>query len=315
MLLLKRDATMRTSLGLMEGDEWEKYCQKLLRMRYTDYQQVPARFGGDYGIEGFTYSGITFQCYCPDEDPSGIDLYNKQRDKITRDIKKLVKNAPAISSLGAGTIQEWHFLTPVFNHHQLLSHCRLKESEVRSKSLTTVHNEFKIYIKTEDDYIPERQVYIGTGGHRVQPAREEPTTSDLEKLLISDNQIVRNITMKLAKLKVIPEDLRANLTRQLVSGYIVGQGELETLNEKFPSTYQSVLQLKSSKESQLAIQALSTTDNHGTILHTILQEYEGKLSAEFSGSLSSALIARLSTGAISEWLGRCPLDFPEFGGQ
>jgi hypothetical protein len=298
----------------MEGDQWEKYCQILLRLRYQDYQQVPSQFGGDYGIEGFTRSGLTFQCYCPDEDPSGIDLYNKQRDKITRDINKLIKNASAISSLGAGIIQEWHFLTPDFNHNQLHSHCRVKEAEVLSQNLKMVHSEFRIYIKTDDDYIPERQIYIGTGGHLVQPAREEPTTSDLEKLLLSDNEIVRNIKMKLAKLNVA-QNLQAHLTEQLVSGYIVGRGELEALNEKFPSTYQSVLQLKSAKESQLAIQALSHPDNHGTIFPSILQDYESKLSADLSRSLSSALIARLSTEAISDWLGRCPLDFPEIGGR
>lgn len=308
-------ATTRTSLGLMEGDQWERYCQILLRMRYPDYQQVPARFGGDYGIEGFTYSGLTFQCYCPDEDPSGIDLYKKQRNKITKDVNKLVKNAAKISNLGAGTIKEWHFLTPEFNNHNLLSHCRDKECLVKRMNLATIHNDFRISIKTEDDYIAERQVYIGTSGHRVQPAHDEPNSDDVDKLLATDNQIVRNIKMKLAKLKGTSENLQENLTRQLVSDYIVGQGELETLNERFPSTYRSILQLKSAKESQLAIQILSSADNHGTILHTILKEYESKLSVEFSGSLSSALIARLSTGAISDWLGRCPLDFPDLGGQ
>jgi hypothetical protein len=297
----------------MEGDQWEKYCQSLLRLRYRDdYQQVPARFGGDFGIEGFTCSGLIFQCYCPDEDPSGIDLYIKQRDKITKDINKLIKNASAISNLGAGIIHEWHFLTPDFNNHQLVSHCRQKESEVRHKCLETVHTDFKICIKIEDDYIPERQIYIGTGGCRVQPAREEPTQSDLERLLTSENEIVRNIKMKLAKLNVA-SDQRARLTRQLVSGFIVGQGELEILNERFPSTYQSVLQLKSAMESQLEIQALSNPDNNGTILPAILKDYQCQLSADLSGSLSNALIARLSTEAISDWLGRCPLDFPQPG--
>jgi hypothetical protein len=45
-------------------------------------------------------------------------------------------------------------------------------------------------------------MYIGTSGHRVQPVREVPTSSDLEKLLTSDNEIVRNIKMKLAKLNI-----------------------------------------------------------------------------------------------------------------
>lgn len=298
---------MRTSLGQMDGNMWEDYCQKLLRLRYEDYQEVPAQFGGDYGIEGFTRSGTVFQCYCPDDDPRGRDLYEKQRDKITKDIKKFVKNVTKISALGAGTIKEWHFLTPDYNSRHLVSHCRTKESEVQSKSLETVHNEFTIYLKTDDDYIPERQTYLGTGGLRVQPSGEEPPIEELEKLLTSDNEIVLNTKTKLKKL-ALASDQRADLTIQSVKGYIVGKYELQILNEKFPSTYESVVQLKSATESQLPI-LLSGSDNHGTILREILQGYEGKLSTDFSGSLSSALIARLSTEAISDWLGRCPLNF------
>jgi hypothetical protein len=305
---------MRTSLGQMGGDAWEDSCQKLFRLRYEDYQEVPAQFGGDYGIEGFTRSGLVFQCYCPDEDPSGNDLYEKQRDKITNDIRKLIKYAQKISALGAGIIREWHFVTPRYNSHQLLSHCRSKESEVLSKSLKTIHNRFTICIKTEDDYISERQIYLGMNGLRVQPVSEEPPLEELEKLLTSDNKIVLNIKTKLDKL-ALSSYQRANLTRALVSGYVVGQNELETLNEKFPSTYRSVIQLKSSKQSQLAIRTLSCSDNHSSILHEILQEYEDKLSADFSGSLSNALIARLSTEAISDWLGRCPLNFPNLEGN
>lgn len=300
---------MKTSFGQMDGDEWEKYCQKLLQLRYDDYQEVPAQFGGDYGIEGFTRSGLVFQCYCPDEDPSGKDLYEKQRDKITTDIKKLIKNATAISELGAGIIREWHFLTPHYNNRDLLSHCRTKESEVLNRSLEAVHNEFTIYIKTEDNYIRERQIYAGMGGHLVQPSSEDPPMKELELFLTSDNEIVQNIKTKLKKL-AIPSDCRDDLTRQLVAGYIIGQNEMEVLNEKFSSTYQSVIQLKSSTESQLTIQMLSCFDNHGTILHKILQDYESKLQTDLSGCLSRAMIARLSMEAISDWLGRCPLNFP-----
>jgi hypothetical protein len=62
----------------MDGNAWEEYCHHLLRIRHTDYQKVPAKYGGDLGIEGFTFSGLVFQCYCCDDDPSGRDLYEKQ---------------------------------------------------------------------------------------------------------------------------------------------------------------------------------------------------------------------------------------------
>jgi hypothetical protein len=197
---------------------------------------------------------------------------------------------------------------PIYNSKDLLSHCRFKESNVRKKALPTIHSEFRIYIKTEDDYIPERQMFVKTGGFKVQPSGEEPPPEELEKLFVSGNKIVLNIKAKLEKLE-FPSAKRAELIRELVTGYVVGQNEIETLNQKFPSIYSSVVQLKSATESQLAIRTLCNTNNHGTVLQEILMEYEKKLSSDFSGSLSSALITRLSTEAISDWLGRCPLDF------
>jgi len=291
----------------MDGNGWESYCQKLLRIRYQDYQEVPAQFGGDLGIEGFTFTGLVFQCYCTDEDKSGKDLYEAQRDKITLDIAKLIKNAAKITALGAGIVGEWQFLTPYFNSRHLIDHCRAKELEVRRKNLPTIRGDFRIVVKTEDDYIPERQICLGMGGLRVEPFSQEPQSARLAELLGSDNEIVVNIKTKVERL-ALSSTARASLIEQLVKGYVVGQNELESLNEKFPSTYRDVLGLKSAIESQLQIRTLASTGNHGNILDMILEEYEEKLSRDFSERFTGALIARLSTEAISDWLGRCPLN-------
>ena len=39
---------------LWEGEEWEKQIQRLLKMHYGpgNYQEVPAKHVGDFGIEG-----------------------------------------------------------------------------------------------------------------------------------------------------------------------------------------------------------------------------------------------------------------------
>ena len=303
---------MRTSLGQMNGDAWEEYCQKLLRMKHEDYQEVPAQFGGDYGIEGFTRSGIVFQCYSPDEDLGGDQLYEKQRDKITRDIAKLIKNATEISQLGAGTIRQWHFLTPRYNNRDLVAHCRTKEVTVQSKGLSAVDSNFVIYLKTEDDYLLERQRLLGIGEHKVHPLSAEPATDELDALLSSENDIVLNIKGKLGKLD-LSSGRTDELIHDLVYGYVAGQNELQALNERFPDTYRSVVQLKESKEKQIRVRVLSAQGEHGSILNLVLEEYENKLTHEFSGTLASALITTLSTEAIADWLGRCPLDFPALG--
>jgi hypothetical protein len=131
----------------------------------------------------------------------------------------------------------------------------------------------------------------------------------MESLLRSGNSIVRNIRDKLGRLQCSSVEPEA-LVHQLVSGYAVGKNELEALNERFPGIYRSVILLKASKERQLGVRVLSSQGGHGSILSHVLDDYEDKLSQDFSETLTAALIARLSMEAISDWLGRCPLDFP-----
>ncbi len=118
---------MKTIVGEIDGNDWEKYCQKLFRLKYDDYQEIPARFGGDLGIEGYTKSGLAFQCYCPDDNPNPKELYISQRDKITSDIRKLIRNGRELKKLlGKTVLNQWHFVTPVYYDKQLVVHCSQK---------------------------------------------------------------------------------------------------------------------------------------------------------------------------------------------
>ena len=294
----------------MNGDDWEQYCQKLLRLKFGEtYQEVPAQFGGDLGVEGFTRSGILFQCYSPDEDLTGLELYEKQRDKITRDIKKLIKNAKSISDLGAGTIREWHFLTPSYNNKDLLTHCRKKESEVVARAIAEVDPYFSISLQIEDDYLPQVQQLLGTGFGKIQTIARDWPADKLKAVFDESNEIVSNMREKLEQLSLIPEDAE-ELLMELIAGYAVGQDELQEINRKFPGIYKTIAELKSEKERQVKIRSRSTNrSGHGGLLGKTLQEYEDTLNGEFSKTLTSALVTRLATEAIADWLGRCPLKF------
>lgn len=81
---------INTDIGPLDGERWEALIQSVFKRKYDTYQEmVPSP--GDLGIEGFVLGeGIVIQCYCPDEDYDTKTLHEKQRDKITRDIKKLL---------------------------------------------------------------------------------------------------------------------------------------------------------------------------------------------------------------------------------
>ena len=95
----------------MNGNAWEDLCVKCYRIRYQNenYTYIPAAQGGDAGIEGFTQNGIVHQCYCPEREYSDDELYAHQRDKLTKDIDKLLNNGERLKKLGVPTIVEWHF--------------------------------------------------------------------------------------------------------------------------------------------------------------------------------------------------------------
>lgn len=78
--------------GNLDGNAWEELCQSCYRLRYQDqhYTEIPAVQGGDAGIEGFTRNGIVNQCYFPERNYSDDELYEHLRDKMTRDIGKLL---------------------------------------------------------------------------------------------------------------------------------------------------------------------------------------------------------------------------------
>ena len=304
---------MKTYIGQMNGLEWQEYCQKLIRLRHSDYQKMPSRFGGDLGVEGFTRSGILFQCYCPDDNPGQAELFEKQKTKISKDIKKLIKNVAKISQSGASVIAEWHFFTPDYDHRGLLSHCVIKEMEVKKHNFKEIDANFKILLQTEADYLKEIGILRGAGLQKIQSTSPDDVDKELKIFLKKQNKIVSTVEAKLAKLP-IDSNFRGKLLTDLLKGYIIGKNELDLLNQTAPTVYEAICKLKTAMESQLGIRSLTSLNQKGEALHQILTEYESTLSSDFSSTLSKGLIARLSMEAISDWLGRCPLDFPSNGG-
>jgi hypothetical protein len=149
---------MRVSFGHIGGNQWEEYCQKLFKLKYENqnYQEIPARYSGDLGLEGHTTTGKAFQCYCPDNDPTSKELYEGQRDKITDDIGKLIKNEfKLLKILGATKIKSWYLVTPKYENKDLLAHCKKKASHVLSKKCSHIAEGFDVFIQTETDYMVE----------------------------------------------------------------------------------------------------------------------------------------------------------------
>jgi hypothetical protein len=300
---------MRVSFGEVDGDQWEEYCQKLFRLRYRDtYQQVPAQFGGDLGIEGFTSDGELFQCHCPDDELTGKNLYESQRNKMTEDIGKLKRNASKIAALGVPAIKKWCFVVPKYDSKDLILHCRAKEAEVRALGTPEISTEFAIRVMTEDDFIPEREHLVSCGIHKIQLVQDPIDPVEIQKWLTGNNAIVKRIREKTGKI-VTDTTQHALLTEQVVTWFLVGKNQIEVLNNTCPTTHQKLIALKGAMETEVTVRCLAAQQSAGVLLDGILSDYALRLDREFTNVFTQALIVRLTHEAIADWMGACSLDF------
>jgi hypothetical protein len=302
---------MRISIGEVDGDGWEDYCQNLLKLKYSSsegYQEVPARYGGDLGIEGFTQTGIAFQCYCPEGEPTSKELYNGQRDKVTRDIKKLLKYETELKKLlGTILIEEWQFLTPRYESKDLIAHCTKKTQEVRASGKSHVSKNFKILIRTESDFIPEREMLTSSGHGRISPEFVPISDEEVAEWKASNNEYFNTLEGKLGK--IIPENDKRNIqTIEMIKSYLLGQNILENIRKDFPRHYQQIMNLKTATESSVKI-ASALPNNPGEHLKHTLSEYKENIESHLNKSIGLPTVMRLGNEAIADWLIRCPLDF------
>lgn len=64
------------NLFFTDGDQWESFCHTCLKHRHQNdnykpvdavsYKPIDEKDKGDYGLDGYTATGIAYQCYLPE---------------------------------------------------------------------------------------------------------------------------------------------------------------------------------------------------------------------------------------------------------
>lgn len=304
----------------IDGNLWEELCTKCYRMRYRNegFHPVPAAYRGDHGIEGYTHTGIVFQCYFPEKEYSDDELYKSQRDKMTRDIKKLLENGEGLKSIGVENIKEWHFVVPAYKDRRILEHRTTKQREVREKKkendLDYIDENFCIFIKTEDDFFEELAKVINVGNALKYDFSFQHTGEvDWSKC---DSEKVDNIKRKIkaimtGKDALLSEEPYNRIVNLYVSFYMKGIELLNTLRLKSPILYEQITKISYSFRTQAQMKCDFNTDRtlNKEIFEEILKDFEERLNEAFSDTMTRPSIAELKNDLISSWLADCPMDF------
>lgn len=305
----------------LDGNAWEEWCNSCYRLRYqTDnYQRIPAAYQGDGGIEGFTQSGIVYQCYYPEKKYTDNELYEKQRDKLTKDIGKLLKPSykDTLERIGVPPITEWHFVIPYYRDRRILEHANAKHLEVQDKrnsspkDFTHISNKFKIFIKEADDF----QIEIS------QIIRGRLTDSKIS--IIAKTKTFKWSDCPSDKVKHIQRKIKAVIQPEhdndedyvgvvdtYIQYYMRGIESLHMLQINFSELYEQLYSLEQACRLEVTTKTrMNRQQDNLTVFEAILGDFGSKLTEEFGDYFNAASIIELKNDMVGAWLADCPMQF------
>lgn len=297
----------------LSGEDWQHWANKLLTCHYgpTEYQTVQDNDKGDAGIEGFTISdGHAYQAYGCEEPLSTTERFEKQRNKMTKDVGKFINNRKILEKIfGTVKITRWVLFVPYCDSKEIVAHASKKTAEVLAAQLPYVSSDFRIKVCEEDDFPIARDQLINAAIKALQIHADPATPENVTEWASSNTGLAKTLDDKLKKLPTISsDDHRREFHEKVLKWYLEGQTIMDALR-KYHDVFEKVLKAKSHRENYLFMATVSGNTPQ-EILTSSIQELQGTLQKQVR-ELHSISSEALAFGTVADWLLRCPLDFPE----
>ncbi|WP_353096842.1 hypothetical protein [Tissierella praeacuta] len=304
----------------LDGDTWEKWCDDCYRDRYQsdNFTKIPASHSGDVGIEGFTMSGVVYQCYCPEKHYTDNELYEHLRIKVTNDIGKLIckDNAKRISNLGIHNVKEWHFVVPEYKDKRIIEHLekkRLEVLEAKAEDSTTfsyIDDDIRLVIKTAEDFKVELVRLIRNPLVDIKLNAAVKSIEDVD-WASCDTDKIDNIKRKLKAIMGPDEDDDfEDMLKYWAEAYLKGIEIMNELQISCGSIYEELFELEQQYKSDVSAKSKMNRDKslNNTLFNEIIDNFEETLKNEFT-CFSIATIKELKRDLVSGWLADCSLQF------
>jgi len=299
------------SAKLWDGNEWQDHIIRLLKMRYAvgEFQEVPDRHRGDFGIEGFSRDGRAYQCYSPMEPLATAARYESHRDKISVDIKKFEDNKDELSALfGPTRITRWVLIVPTFDSGPLIQHAEKKAAHVRALGLPYVAQDFCIGIVTDDDFEVERAQLLKLGLEQLHIVPRPLSASEAADWASQNSSLLGTLENKLSRVPTMHATQRVALRESLLGHYLQGQDVLDTLKVAHEDVFAAAMRTKGAREAFLETHCLITEDTPQRLLKNTMESFKREL-MKFE-VMTEQMAEALAYEALADWLMRCPLNFP-----
>lgn len=306
----------KTAYGVFNGNSWEDFCQQCFKKKYENdgYQEMPATFKGDLGIEGYTRNGILFQCYCPDMEYDPAKLYEAQRNKITKDLGKILLNERELKAyLGTTRIIKWIFVTPEYTNKELVRHCREKGEEYRMLNNPIFADDFDVLVHDIEFFASEIPIILNFRQDKLDiNAPQKSTQKEIadwqsKEISLVDNAIKKHGQRMPAAATNI--DTKINkLTQKTISDFLNGDAMIRKWSEKYQDQYEKFQDVISLFEESVEAKCLVFNGNNNELYNEIEKELRDKIKTSFN-FLDEPMIDRLTNRVMADWILRCPITF------
>ena len=303
---------IQTEVGPMDGNTWENLIQSIYKNRYRGgtYQKMIAS-PGDWGIEGVVLEeGIVIQCYCPDKQYSAAELYEKQRQKVTKDLQKLIDYKTQIKErLGNYKVNQWILITPIVPKNDLMAHCRRKQKYIKEQNLSFISEDFIVLYHEIDDYIQEIRDIQAINGEKLcftSSAKNkiaEPTTCTEYDVNIRDKNKARSYTNN--KYKQDDHDwLIKNTTEHYLNGYEI----LRNIYNQSPELYYRLTKLLNNFEGDVEETSRFWQDSPQNLIDTLKSKLLSRFNKDsYISKVEHEDLEIIAKHMIARWIAECPM--------
>jgi hypothetical protein len=295
-----------------KGDEWQAFALQLVQRRHgaQNVQIVPDAVQGDAGLEFFTTSGCLYQCYAPQEASNVAKAASAMKAKAGQDLPKLEKYKDKIEAILSGIVaKRWILLCPFLDNKDVVADVRKRGLAIRAKGLPFLDPNFEALCHCQEDFAAEiEQLKALSLGPPL--SIDTPTMSDVAAA--GGTSIGAKIDEKLFR-AFGPSVTAAQIASRrdaYVKAHLYRENALDQLRQNHSLLWERAFQSLEAEETRLIAIGANTATMPGAQLQESMARIEESL-ANALPTISSGIVTQIALGTVSDWLIRCPLDFPE----
>ena len=291
-------------------DDWESFALSLLQSRHgaLNVHKIPAKHKGDLGIDFYcTGEAVIYQCFAAEEPIDVATRANRQKKKITTDLKKIVGRKAEVSKLFMGIpVKKWVLLAPIHDSKDVNLHCAKKTTDLRILNLSHLDAEFEVCIQDQESFPGALSAAIAALTN-ISLSVDAPSAEELSAWQAGSRNLLANATKKLAK-RTGPDGVQPAVA-QAVEAFLRGNALMDALRASAPDMHEKVIAAVTHHASRLNLAGPQGGPEAGAILHSELTSLTASIK-DAAPSLSNSNAQEIAMGVISDWIMRCSLDFP-----